>query len=133
MEIVHAYPPNIDDIRAVFELNDRVIFTYGQTLYVPSGATIDEPLMRHEETHAKQQGDDPAGWWSKYLTDANFRVGQELQAYRRQYKAYKRMVGSPMLRRQYLTELALVLSGKIYGEAISTRTAYKKIRQTSLA
>src|SRR5689334_25347799 len=109
MEIVHGYPPNIEDIRAKFELNDRVVFTYAPYLYVPCGAPIDDPLMKHEETHAKQQGDDPAGWWKRYLEDPNFRVGQELQAYRRQYKAYKRVVGNPMLRRQYLTQLANAL------------------------
>lgn len=132
MEIVNGeFPPNIDKIREKFEIHDKVVFTFGNRLYVPCSLPVDDALLAHEETHAKQQGDDPASWWDKYLIDAHFRVGQELAAYRRQYKVFKRKIGAPDVRKQYLTHLATALSSKIYGEAISFHTAYKKIRQAN--
>ena len=79
MKIIRDYPPNIEAIRAEFELNPRVVFTYGETIYNPGGGKITDDLMVHEETHAKQQGDDPGAWWDRYLVDVDFRLNQEVE------------------------------------------------------
>lgn len=126
MEIVYAKPPNYDMVAKAFNIEDMggVIFTYGNKLYVPGGEKIhiDKPLMRHEETHARQQkkmGIDL--WWEQFLGDRNFRLSQELEAYREQYRA---MAGLPLEARiGYLDHIAGDLSGKMYGNLMTKEEA----------
>lgn len=122
MEIVYAKPPNWERLAEAFDLRDNsgVIFTYGNKLYVPGGQRIqiDKPLMRHEEVHARQQkaiGID--AWWDNFLNDRNFRLSQELEAYREQYRA---MAGLPLEHRLgYLDHIASDLSGAMYGNLMT--------------
>jgi len=63
--------------------NKGITITYGDTVY--SNRPISEDLKVHEEVHVQQQiimGKDI--WWNKYLTDKEFRLSQEVEAYRRQ-------------------------------------------------
>lgn len=132
MKIVHEYPPNIEKIRAVFTLTDNVVFTYGDTLFNPNRGEISQPLMRHEETHCKQQGDNPEAWWERYLGDAQWRVQQEIAAYRAQYKAAKKLYHDRERRHAYLSRLASDLSGPIYGNVIGFTAARTAIKHEKL-
>ena len=130
MRIVKSQPPNIEEIRVKFTLSDRVVFTYGSVLWNPGGGLIPDDLMIHEETHEKQQGDDPAGWWQRYLSDKHFRLEQELEAYRNQYQYFKetkcvKPTGNVRQRRlnSFLHRIARDLSSQIYGEMISLEEA----------
>lgn len=122
MEIVYAKPPNYERIAEAFDIENSpgVIFTYGNKLYVPAGERlkIDKPLMKHEETHARQQkamGID--AWWDNFLNDRNFRLSQELEAYREQYRA---MADIPLEQRiGYLDHICKDLSGAMYGNILS--------------
>lgn len=122
MEIVYTYPPNYKQIARAFKIKDHqnVIFTYGNQLFVPAGEriVIDKPLMKHEETHARQQRDmGVKEWWSKFLEDPAFRFQQELEAYRNQYRA---MAGLPLADRLgYLDHISNDLSGEIYGNLMT--------------
>jgi hypothetical protein len=126
MKIVYDVPPNYDEIAAVFKIKDRlrVVFTYGNTLYVPGGTAIkiDKPLMKHEETHARQQkayGVDD--WWERFLHEPAFRLQQELEAYRTQYK---NMVDLPLEDRLgYLEHISNDLAGEIYGNMLTAKEA----------
>ena len=132
MKIVYDYPPNYDQITKVFKIadNENVIFTYGDTLYVPrgEGTHLDKPLIKHEETHARQQkvmGVD--AWWERFLEDNIFRMSQEIEAYRNQYAA---MGDLPLQERQaYVTHIAKDLSGEIYGNLMTFEEAVKVICQ----
>lgn len=44
----------------------------------------DEPLRAHERVHCSQQAEDGNAfrWWLRYLTDREFRLEMELEAYR---------------------------------------------------
>lgn len=122
MKIIYDYPPNYEQIKDAFSIehNPGVIFTYGDALYVPGGERIpiDKPLMKHEETHARQQkkiGIDE--WWDQFLGDRNFRLSQELEAYREQYRA---MAGIPLEKRiGYLDHICKSLSGAMYGNMLT--------------
>lgn len=129
MKIVKDYPPNIEDIRKKFDLKDKsIVFTYGDTLYNPTGSDIPENLMKHEETHEKQQGKDIKGWWSRYLEDNQFRLEQELEAYRNQYK-YVEENGNRETKRDFLKHIARDLSSHIYGNIINFEQAKQLIKQ----
>jgi len=137
MKIVKAYPPNIETIRAKFTLRPTVIFTYGDTIYNPIGGKITEDLMVHEQTHEKQQGDDPAGWWDKYLVDADFRLSQEVEAYRNQYQCYleTKCIKNGKLRRvrlsKFLKKISTDLASPIYGNIVTVKEARELIADFS--
>lgn len=131
MNIVHDYPPNIEDIRKVFDLRNRptVIFTYGDTVYKPGGkGSIPEHLKIHERTHTRQQGDDPAAWWRKYLSDPAFRLDQELEAYRRQYNHIKNTNHNLREQTSFLIGIAEDLASEIYGNIITKEEAIRLIK-----
>lgn len=83
-------PPNFDQILAVCPGADGhgVLFAYGEYIYNPSGVFIPDYLMKHEMRHcARQWQADPEAWWTKYLTDDEFRYGEELVAHVEEYIA----------------------------------------------
>lgn len=68
------------------EFDAGAIFTYGNVIYCVTD--VPDDLMTHELVHVKQQTEfegGPDAWWQRYFDDAEFRLDQELKAYRRQY------------------------------------------------
>ena len=125
MEIVNSYPPNIERIREVLNPPATACFAYGDKIYNPSGNPIDTALLAHEQVHKKQQGDDPEGWWEEYLTDAQFRLSQEVAAYRKQIATLRE---DPSFKTRMVTiihAIAKELSGEMYGNI----TTYSKARK----
>jgi len=119
MEIVKDFPPNIKEIQKRFDLTGRKpVFTYGNRLYNPYEIIISDDLMVHEQTHEKQQLGMVKEWWNKYLIDDSFRLSQELEAYRNQYK-YACENYPRQARRQLLKFIACSLSSKMYGNIIN--------------
>lgn len=127
MKIVIDYPPNIEAIKKVVTLNKGIIFTYGDTIYNPDDGYIDAAILAHEEIHEKQQGDDPAGWWVKYLESPEFRLNQELQAYRKQWRVFSKGKDRN-LTFKFLYGIAGHLAGAMYGNIISIDEAVKRIK-----
>lgn len=132
MKIIYGYPPNYDVIAEAFDIkaNENVIFTYGDELFVPmgEGTKLDAPLLKHEETHSRQQKEMGIQyWWDNFIFDPKFRLEQELEAYRAQYKA----MGSftPEARAGYLTHIAKDLSSAIYGNVITFEQAVQVITE----
>lgn len=128
-KIINTYPPNIEEIRKNFTLKRGIIFTYGDKLYVPDGGEIDDALMKHEETHTIQQGDNPDRWWKLYFLDKKFRLNQELEAYRNQYKFAVENYNRPACRR-LLAQISKDLSGEMYGNIITKDKAKEEIINT---
>lgn len=129
MTILTVYPPNIKEIEEVFDLvGKKPVFAYGKILFNPYEAFIDQFLMAHEVTHQAQQGSDPAGWWKKYLSDKDFRLGQEIEAYRAQYAMIRAKGKDRNAVARYLHSIACDLSSKMYGSIISYGEAVKEIK-----
>lgn len=127
MIIKKAFPPNIEEIKKAFPIRDNTVFTYGNTMYVQSNHPPSENLIVHEEVHVKQQGDDPAEWWRKYIADPDFRLQQEIQAYKAQWKFYNR-TSKDKNKFLFLNRIAQDLSGSLYGNIISYGEAIKRIK-----
>lgn len=130
MEIVKENPPNYKKISKKFKLTKSVVFTYGDKIYVPNGEDVSPHLMAHEETHMRQQGDNPEAWWDKYLEDEQFRLEQELEAYRNQFRfVRKKSKATRKQRSEFLDNIASDLSSPIYGNIIDYKTARNLIRK----
>ena len=119
-------PPFIDFIKKSFKVNDDTVYTYGDTIYY-KGGELSDSLISHEITHVLQQtkmGKDE--WWEKYLEDEKFRLDQEVEAYRNQYKAgeLSGVKGLNLL----LDKISKDLSSGLYGYIISYEEAKKLIK-----
>lgn len=130
MKVIHSYPPNYEQIiQAIPDVKNTptIIFAYGDTLYIPSGATIDDHYMVHEEAHGAEQlqmGVDV--WWEHYLAEPRFRLEQELIAYRAQYKDLE--ANYPRhIRKATLVKISKDLSGAMYGKIVDKNKARQLI------
>ncbi len=118
MKVVTDYPPNIEEIRAVFDLKPGTIFAWGDTIYHPQGDKLPSWLIAHEQVHQRQQDGDPAKWWARYLTDPQWRFKQELEAHRVEFNVFcisPAVLGNRNKKRGFLTHLARRLSSPMYG------------------
>lgn len=62
------------------------IFAYGDTIHGKGINRITPDVYAHEAVHMRQQEiyGDKDNWWKRYLGDADFRLNQELEAYKAQ-------------------------------------------------
>jgi len=121
---VHGYPPNIDAIDAAFHTRNAygVIYAYGNTIYNPFKVWLAPFIIEHEKVHLERQGDDPAGWWDRYIKDEEFRYTEELLAHRREYEVRKRgKDGKKYSRYALLKETAKRLLAPFYGYTMKTQ------------
>lgn len=131
MDIVQAYPPMYNQIAAKFELGPRTIFTWHDKIYNPSGGHISKDLIAHEEVHTVQQNGFPATWWRRYLDEQEFRLDQEREAYGRQYQYLCSQNPNRNFQFQVLLQLALFLSGPMYGNMTTLAIAAELIKGAS--
>lgn len=130
MKVLYQHPPNYEDICShipAVRKTKTIVFTYGDTVYVPSGNPLPPDLEAHEQVHVDRQS-TPDEWWAKYLTDVQFRLDEELAAYRAQYK-YAVEHYSRAYRRELLTHMTKDLSGAMYGKIITRKEAIALITE----
>lgn len=131
LKVVTGKPPIYDEVvRIIGRPPLGAIFTYGDTIYAPPGAQLSPDLLQHELAHAEQQieAGGPEIWWAHYLESPEFRLGEEVEAYRKQY-AFARNAGlGREMRRKMLAKLAKDLSGAMYGHIVRFREALDLIR-----
>jgi len=108
---------------------ENTIFTVGHKIYAKYGLPPD--LMAHELVHVKQQDEYKGGWkawWKRYFEDAQFRLEQETEAYREQYKYILNTVKDKNKQARVLMMIAQILSGKQYGNLIGYSEAIRILR-----
>jgi len=127
MKIIKGFPPNYDRIKKEFNPAGTVVFTYGDTVYAPLTGTLSPDLMAHEAVHIRQQV-DPDKWWDRYFKDVEFRLEQETEAYRAQYKKFRKMNKFKKERKKFLERIASDLSSHIYGNCITFDEAIERIK-----
>lgn len=130
MTIIEDYPPNFEKICEHIPTareQTNAVFTYGEYIFNPSKSDIEDHLEHHEEVHMRQQAEMGRDeWWEKYLTDVKFRLQEEKEAYREQYKFAKRHYNrgeSSWLLKQVATDL----SGPLYGHILTYKQARSEI------
>jgi len=127
MKIANIPPPNYKEIQKHFpkaRFEDGVLFTYGDTCYCKK---ITPDLIVHEETHAKQQI-DPEKWWSRYFVDKEFRLEQELEAYKNQLNYLKKQTKDRNVITRITYSIAKDLTSEVYGGMITHSEALKKLK-----
>lgn len=132
MKIVDRRPPNFEYIHAHYPNADKmgVIFAFGDTIYNPSGVDLSPSLIAHEATHSLQQ-DEIGGaeiWWGFYITQPEWMIGQELDAYRIEYRQY--IADGKMnraFRHRFCRSCAMRLASPLYNSSMKKKLAQKLI------
>ena len=90
MQISLSKPPIWDEASKLFGVkeSDPVWFTWDDCIFAPCKKMPPDYIIQHEEQHSEQQAGDPEVWWARYLRDAEFRAGQEAEAYGAQYRFF---------------------------------------------
>lgn len=105
----------------------KPVFAYGKILYNPHDCPIPDHLKVHELVHMMRQK-DPQAWWKLYLSDPQFRLTEELLAYRAQYDFAKQWIKDRNQLAQFLNMIATELSSAMYGNLIDKIEATKQIK-----
>ena len=104
--------PLIDRYKKVFDVNQYTIFAYDKVIYCDY--ELPEHLQIHERRHLiRQQKIGVDEWVEKYLTDTQFRLNEELIAYKEQLQSVKNRSARHRLRIQCANDLASPLYGNI--------------------
>jgi hypothetical protein len=133
MKISNKFPPNYQEI--VNALGDvskyNPVFCYGDTIFNPFERKMTPDVEHHETIHSRQQEKftNPDMWYMLYLSDPQFRLEQEIEAYGEQYSFGCNYVKNNKLRKVFLEALARELSGEAYGNLIPYAIAESKIRR----
>jgi hypothetical protein len=127
MQIVRGFPPNYKEIKARFNPPPKTVFAYGDTIYSPAGVDLPADLIAHERVHFGQQAaaGGAEAWWRRYIDDAEFRLTQEVEAYRAQY-ALVAALPRP-LRRRWLAAISKALASGMYGSLVTRERAQQLV------
>lgn len=102
-----------------------IVIAYGDTIYCIDG-NLPRHTIEHELVHLKQQAQiGVEKWWDKYINDNEFRLSQEIEAYKTQARYLRSHPFSMSLDHynQWIYKLASDLSGPMYGNIISFNDA----------
>jgi len=117
MKQKHEQPPNWPELEKAFGVKwGEVVVTFGDTCYCKE--SLSDDLVEHESLHVTQQtGYDggPTAWWARYMIDPEFRLSQELPAYKKQFNFIRKKVKDRNQRHKIAVQIAKILSGKTYG------------------
>jgi len=107
------------ELKKHFKINwgKGVIITYGDIVYCKW--RIKEPKITHEKVHTRQQKEmGVEKWWDRYIKDREFRLDQELEAYKAEVGWIKNSVKDFVLRDAMITKVVMDLSSDMYGRIV---------------
>lgn len=128
MKLLHEKPAIYQRLVDKFGVSwDRgIIITYGDNVYCKNN--IGPDLIAHESVHVEQQKKfGVEAWWDKYIAEEKFRLEQEVEAYRAQYKFVCQFAGR-VVRREAQRNIARELSSSTYGRIITYHEALEIIK-----
>ena len=125
---IHEEKPSIyDRLHEVFgvEWDEGIIITYGDCVYckypIPPSKEV------HEFVHVDQQlAYGVQKWWNRYITDPEFRLSQELEAYSTEVAWIKKNVKDRNEKFRMIRQICFDLSSPIYGRIISYKECHEK-------
>ena len=121
-------PPNWEEIIKHFPVDfDRgVIVTYGSHIYCKYDLRDDK--LVHEKTHIKQQKDyGVEKWWERYYIDKEFRLSQEMEAYKNEIEWVKKNITDRNKRHLMTRQIFTDISSPMYGFMITRQDAQNKL------
>lgn len=122
--------PNLQELKDKFGVSEEtLIVAYGDTIYCPP-VGMSKDLMVHEMKHCERQGfarDSARRWWERYMGDPEFRLSEEVEAYKAQYRFCKAIYKDRNRQAKILFALAKELASPMYGSIIKHSEAMKKI------
>lgn len=107
-------------------MEDGVVFTYGDTCHTLL-SKLPPWLEAHEIVHSHQQT-NPKEWWDRYFIDPEFRLEQELEAYRAQYQWVLKNIKDKNQQNAFLHKFATDLSSTMYGNLLTRTQAFRRIK-----
>lgn len=131
MKIVFDRPPNYAAIVAAFPHVPKtfgVLFCFGEYICNPDRVKIEPSIVAHEGVHSQRQGDDPEGWWDRYLIDPRFRWAEELHAHIEEYAHAAGHEPQRRIRRFHLNQIAGRLAGPLYGHLTNLEGAKRLLK-----
>lgn len=111
--------PKLEEFKKAFKITEKTIFAYDGVIYCNYDLTDD--LIVHETTHHKQQERDGLDYWTEhYLNDPQYRLSQEIEAYKAQIQSIKDKNHQTKIKLQSAKTLASDLYGNLvtYQEAL---------------
>jgi hypothetical protein len=129
MNLSQEIPPVYEQCRKQFGVNwdDGIIITYGDTIHYKF-VNLPRDFIVHEETHVKQQmAMGKELWWEKYFADEDFRLSQEVEAYRAQWKFIKNNYDRNLRKKREKTLCQDM--ARIYGGIFTEEEAHKLIME----
>lgn len=135
MQIVVSYPPMIDEIDAKFRVKRRhgIIYSWGDTIFNPSGVHIRPELIAHEEAHgARQRNADLKAWWELYIESPSFRLAEETPAHVAELRYLVDHAPSRQLRRGALKYVAQRFAALLYGPMITVSKARRILSKNTI-
>jgi hypothetical protein len=126
IKIQRAFPYYLK-FAAHFPITESTIFVFEDTIYTNNPIPYD--IMFHERIHLAQQKKHGAkNWINNYIKDKQFRLAQEVEAYREQLKFVLKETKDRQEYAHILTESATNLSSPLYGSLISYPEAIKILK-----
>jgi len=130
VQVVVGQPPNYAELVEVFDPSPTTVFAWDGTIYVhPDFADVHLPndLIAHESVHFVQQRTvgGPEAWWRRYIDEPQFRLEQEVEAYRAQWKVLMRRPKRERFARLYA--ITCDLGGPMYGNLVTPAEARRLI------
>lgn len=129
MKISHDIPAIYHKCHEKFGVNwsKGIIMTYGDTVYCKNDLGPDKVV--HEGVHVKQQtAMDKDIWWDKYFDDINFRLSQEVEAYKTEADFIRKKVKDRNTQSKILHQICIDLSSSIYGNICTYAQAKEYIK-----
>lgn len=129
IKLKHNKPQIYDRLKKHFNIDwdNGIIITYGNNVYCKY--EIPFHLEIHEEVHIKQQNAyGPEQWWDRYISDPQFRLEQEREAYLKQAIWVKANIKDRNEKYRILNKIVLDFSSGIYGNIITREEASKLIK-----
>lgn len=116
--------PLYQEYSKYFTLNEGTIFAYDNTIYTSND--LPDDYIEHEKVHLRQQntiGCD--NWVSLYMRSPDFRLKQEIEAYRYQLSCIK----DKNKRSKATKDFSKIISSEMYGNMITEEEAIELLKE----
>lgn len=128
MKFSSEKPPIFNKLHDAFgvEWGGNLCIAYADTIW--HSKPLDPSVIVHESVHLMRQNGKSDEWFEKYIKDPKFRFGEEILAYREQYKFIKDTHKDRNIVARLLYKLASDLSSPMYGSIVTQAEAMKLIK-----